>query len=43
MSETHPVCDVIITPDAPLSIPPELTHRVEPLGPARCAIQFFQP
>ncbi|HEX3567344.1 MAG TPA: DUF3565 domain-containing protein [Acidimicrobiales bacterium] len=43
VSETDPVFDLIITPDAPQPIPPELAHRVEPLGPVRFAIQFFRP
>jgi tellurite resistance-related uncharacterized protein len=43
VSETDPVFEVVITPDAPQPIPPELTHRVEPLGPVRFVIQFFQP
>jgi tellurite methyltransferase len=43
VSETDPVCDVVITPDAPQAIPPEVSHRVEPLGPVRFALQFYQP
>ena len=43
VSETDPVCDVIVTPDGPQAIPPEVTHRVEPIGSVRFAIEFYQP
>ncbi|HEX4244018.1 MAG TPA: DUF1971 domain-containing protein [Acidimicrobiales bacterium] len=43
VAQTDPVSDVIITPDAPQAVPPEVTHRVEPLEPVRFAIEAYQP
>lgn len=39
--ETQPPLDVVVSPDAPQPIPPEVEHRVEPLGEARFSVEFL--
>jgi tellurite resistance-related uncharacterized protein len=42
VSESDPTCDLVVTSEAPQAIPPEVPHSVEPLGPVRFVIQFYQ-
>ena len=41
-AQTHPPLDVVVGPDAPQPIPPEVEHRVEPLGEARFSVEFLR-
>lgn len=39
---THPPLDVVVGPDAPQAIPPEVEHRVEPLGEVRFLVELLR-
>jgi tellurite methyltransferase len=41
-AETQPPLDVVVGPDAPQAIPPEVEHHVEPLGEVRFAVEFLR-
>jgi tellurite methyltransferase len=41
-AETHPPLDVVVGPDTPQAIPPEVEHHVEPLGEVRFAVEFLR-
>ncbi len=41
-AQTHPPLDVVVGPDAPQPIPPEVEHHVEPLGEARFSVEFLR-
>ena len=38
----QPPLDVVVGPDAPQAIPPEVEHHVEPLGEVRFTIEFLR-
>jgi hypothetical protein len=38
---SEPVIDVALEPNSTQAIPPDVEHRVEPLGPVRFSIAFF--
>ncbi len=38
---SEPVLDVVVRTDSAQAIPPEVAHRVEPLGPVRFSITYF--
>lgn len=42
-ADTDPPLDVVVTPDRPQPIPPELDHQVEPLADARFHVTFLGP
>ena len=42
-AETRPPLDVVVGPDAPQAIPPEVAHHVEPLGDVRFVVEFLRP
>ena len=41
-AETQPPLDVLVDPDAPQPIPPEVDHHVEPLGDARFSVESLR-
>lgn len=41
VAATDPPLDVVVEPGAPQSIPPEVEHHVEPLGPVRFFLEFL--
>ena len=42
-AETDPPLDVVVGPDAPQAIPPDVEHHVEPLGHVRFSVEFLRP
>ena len=40
-ASTEPPIDVLVTPEAPQPIPPEVEHEVEPLGCVRFFVEFL--
>ena len=42
-ADTDPPIDVVVTPEAPQPIPPELDHHIEPDDEARFHITFLAP
>jgi tellurite methyltransferase len=40
---TEPVTDLLVGPDQPQGIPPDVEHHVEPRGQTRFAIDFLAP
>ena len=41
-ADTEPPLDVIVDPAAPQAIPPDVEHRVEPLGEVRFSVEFLR-
>ncbi len=41
-AETEPPVDVVVGPEAPQPIPPEVEHHVEPLGEVRFSVEFLR-
>ena len=42
-AETDPPIDIVVTPDRPQPIPPELDHHIEPSEDARFHVTFLVP
>lgn len=42
VAATEPALDVVVGPEAPQPIPPEVEHHVEPLGHVRFCVEFLR-
>jgi len=41
VARTNPVMDVVVNPDAPQAIPPDVDFNVQPIGTVRFSIELF--